>query len=278
MNKLAVFTMDVEAFSDTECLKKIDFNAFDEMFDGINQYLDLLKKYNIKANFFVVANSIKNAKNLLLKAVEDGHYIGVHGLNHTPPLLLKTEEFKEQIKQAIDIISNELNTKVYGHRSPCFSINEERIDILKELGLNYDSSFLDFPYTYYNGHLSLKKFTKIDNNIYLKDGFYEFCLPTYKRFPIGGGGYLRIAPWWYTKHLLKQYLKKESLYIFYLHPFEISKKKIPNINGLKGYNKMYLSFNKNKRYIKRIEKIIKILIKEGFEFTTFEKIIESKKK
>ena len=48
MNKYAVFTMDVEAFSDAECLKNKTYKCTDEMFDGIDNYLALLDKYSIK--------------------------------------------------------------------------------------------------------------------------------------------------------------------------------------------------------------------------------------
>lgn len=278
MKKYAIFTMDIEAFSDTECLKNKSFDHSNEMFDGIENYLALLDKYNIKANLFVVANTINKIKDILTKAILNGHKVGIHGYEHIAPLLLKTNDFKEDIKKAKNLIENELNIKVYGHRAPCFSINEERLDILKELGLKYDSSYLDYPFTYHNGHLNLDSFIKICDQIYKKNEFYEFSIPVCEKFPIGGGGYVRIAPWPFIRHHLKKYLKNETIYIFYLHPFEVSNAHVPKISKLKGYDRVYLEYNKNKNYLKRIEKIIKLLIKEEFQFTTFEDIIEIEKK
>lgn len=91
MSKYAVFTMDVEAFCDTECLKNKGLENYNQMFDGITNYMALLEKYDIKADFFVVANIADQIKDTLKKAVSKGHRIAIHGLSHTAPMLLSKE-------------------------------------------------------------------------------------------------------------------------------------------------------------------------------------------
>ena len=88
MKKFAVFTMDIEAFSDSECLRNRNFKCNNEMFDGIENYLKLLNKYSIKSNLFVVANKLPYIEDELKNAIKDGHKIGIHGFTHTPSLLL----------------------------------------------------------------------------------------------------------------------------------------------------------------------------------------------
>ena len=44
MKKIALFTMDVESFYNTDCLKNISLIQEEDHFDGIQYYLDLLKK------------------------------------------------------------------------------------------------------------------------------------------------------------------------------------------------------------------------------------------
>ena len=54
MSKYAVFTMDVEAFCDTECLKNKGLENYNQMFDGITNYMALLERYDIKADFLLL--------------------------------------------------------------------------------------------------------------------------------------------------------------------------------------------------------------------------------
>ena len=73
--------------------------------------------------------------------------------------------------------------------------------------------------------------------------------------------------------LLRQHLRKNDYYVFYLHPFELTKQKVPFIKELKSYDKYY-----NKRgirsYSKRIEKTIQMLKKHNYEFVTFEELMQ----
>ena len=68
MSKIAVFTMDVESFTDIECLKNIKFKEDYNVNDGIKNYLDLLNKYNIKSNLFVLSSFIDSNKEILKDA------------------------------------------------------------------------------------------------------------------------------------------------------------------------------------------------------------------
>lgn len=276
MAKYAIFTMDVEAFCDTECLKNKHLESYDQMFDGIDNYLALLDKYNIKADLFIVANIVDQIEDKLNRALKNGHKLAIHGLSHTAPLLLSNNQFKEDITIAKHKLETTFNTTIKGYRAPCFSIDDTRLDTLKEIGLTYDSSYLNNPLTYYHGNVKISRFRKIQNGIYKNGEFYEFSIPKIDKVPIGGGGYVRLLLWPYVKQQLNRFIKNNDIYIFYLHPFEVSNVELPKIKRLKEYDKFYLKRNKGEKYIKRIEKIINILKKNNFEFITFEELIEKK--
>ena len=53
--------------------------------------------------------------------------------------------------------------------------------------------------------------------------------------------------------------------MFYVHPYEVSKKKAPRMKGLKFVEWLFVRIGR-KSYLKKIEKIIKYLKKKGFEF------------
>lgn len=71
------------------------------------ELLDLLKKYNIKASFFVVANFAKENPDIIWRMKEEGHLIGLHSLEHRNALFQSksyTEyDFKESIKIMKDL-------------------------------------------------------------------------------------------------------------------------------------------------------------------------------
>jgi hypothetical protein len=43
----------------------------------------------------------------------------------------------------------------------------------------------------------------------------------YYKLPIGGGGYFRIFPWWFTRWAFKKIEQSGGTIHFYIHPWEI---------------------------------------------------------
>ena len=90
--------------------------------------------------------------------------------------------------------------------------------------------------------------------------------------PISGGGYLRILPWWLTKKLLIEFLQKSSIYIFYIHPFELSKKSAPSMPvNTSQLTKFRFIYGRTSMLMK-LNKLVTILKESGFEFTTFSRL------
>lgn len=63
--------------------------------------LDILKKYDVKATFFVLTSHI-NAANfpLIKRMLDEGHIVASHGPNHDRSADLNKEEWKKQTKQS----------------------------------------------------------------------------------------------------------------------------------------------------------------------------------
>lgn len=64
--------------------RKIVYLTFDDgpSIGVTNKILDILKKYNVKATFFVVGNKIENNKKLVKRIYREGHSIGLHSYSH----------------------------------------------------------------------------------------------------------------------------------------------------------------------------------------------------
>ena len=269
--------MDVETFKDTECVAKSGNDVTIDLLDGFDEYMELLDRHNIKSTLFTVGSLAPKIADRLKKNIKNGHRLALHGHAHVAPMDVCEDEFRDEVSRAKEMLEEHFGEEIKGFRAPFFSLDDARVNILKELGFKYDSSHLGFSAARHTVKFKLDGFKKITRNIFKKDGFFEFGLSTEKvfgqPFPISGGGYSRISNWMFLKTLIKIYLEKNDYYVFYLHPFELTTQEIPKIHGLKSYDKFYLKYG-IKNYKKRIEKIISILKKEGFNFITFEELSE----
>ena len=73
--------------------KKRVYLTFDDgPSDNTEEILDILKKYDVKATFFVVGNTSEHGQELLKRIVEDGHSIGIHSYSHKYSSIYDSEE------------------------------------------------------------------------------------------------------------------------------------------------------------------------------------------
>lgn len=280
MNKIAFMTIDVESLYDSELLKdRMNYDSKYSYECYLKDYIDLLNKYNIKATLFVLETSIDRIKDVLKYAIETGHEIALHGKDHTSPLEQSNEDFKKTISEAKSDIEKEFNIEIKGYRAPCFGINEEKLEIIKDLGFVYDSSNLDFHLAKKSGRIDLDTYNKDYMSVASKDGFYEFSLSRVKAYsghlPVSGGGYIRLVPWFVMKYYLKKYIKHADSYVFYAHPFELKNGKIPSFKELNWKENLYLRIGR-RQYLKKIEFLIKYLKKNNYEFMNMEKYCSTK--
>ena len=85
--KYAVFTMDVEEFTDTECVANSGQTVTCDMLDGLDEYIRLLEKHDIRATLFTVCQTACRHKERLQRylARAAAHPAGVHGQRTLPP-------------------------------------------------------------------------------------------------------------------------------------------------------------------------------------------------
>lgn len=85
--------------------------------------LELLKKYNAKATFFMVGRSVAGNEDIIKQVVAEGHQIGNHSWSH--PLLTKIslEEAKSQINDTTEALKKASGQDVHIMRPPYGGIN-----------------------------------------------------------------------------------------------------------------------------------------------------------
>lgn len=274
--KYAVFTMDVETFADTECISSSGIPVNVDLMDGLDEYIRILNKNGIKSTLFTVGDLAPRIVDRLRNYIGRGHDLAMHSYSHIAPMQVPLEQFRENTRRAKEKMRNLFGVDVTGFRAPCFSMDKARLEVLQELGFRYDSSHLDYQPARHTVKLDLHNFQKLRDNIFRRNNFYEFGLAKEKilglPFPISGGGYVRLSNWGFMKTVIGHYIHQNDYYVFYLHPFELTKQEIPFLKELKSYDKYYIKQG-IRAYGRRIEQIIEMLKKDGYEFVTFQQLV-----
>lgn len=275
--KFAILSMDVEDWYHLDYFRNRDTDRTKSMLDGFTNYIELLNKHNIKTTFFVLSELIDIAKEQILYADKCGHEIACHGKNHIRPTELDISTFEHEITGAKYDLSNLIGKEVIGYRAPCYSIDDERYKIVKKVGFKYSSSRMDIPGHPLYGDLDLSSFDQPFRSVYSKDGFFEFTLSTKKflgkNIAVSGGGWIRLFPWtMFMKPHICNYLKEAEVYTLYIHPFELSKKSMPKVNGTSILTDIRAHGGLGKVET-RVEQLIEMLKDNEFETVTFKRMV-----
>ncbi|MGZ9584805.1 polysaccharide deacetylase family protein [Paenibacillus marinisediminis] len=87
------------------------------------QLLDMLKKHNAKATFFVVGIQAEKHPELLQRMHDEGHLIGIHNYVHKSNWIMRPKTVKRHIKQTSDIIEQVTGKPAVFYRPPWGVVN-----------------------------------------------------------------------------------------------------------------------------------------------------------
>lgn len=271
--RYAVFSMDIEDWYHLDYFNRAECDCTQSLLDGIDVYQRILRDEAIISTCFVLGELAASVSRRVIQLYRSGHEIASHGWDHRRPLTFSVDEFREDIRRSKNELESLFGVPVYGYRAPCFSLDRVRLDILQQEGFVYDSSRIEAAKHPLYGKLDLSGFTQIRPWVYHRDGFTAFEVSTLNLgsfcAPISGGGYLRLFPWWLMKRMLSKYLSKESFYILYIHPFELSPLPDPDLPASTTFWTR-LRFSRNRSLVsQRLVQLIRMLKAKGYRFTTF---------
>ena len=273
LKKIALVSIDVEEWFHLDYIK--DRSSSFTMLDGLDRFVEFADNENIPTTLFTLTDLLPSLSDSLKSISLSGHEIALHGTSHKRPLEMSLDEFEADCYKAVKSFQEHLDIMPHGYRASCFSLDRDRLNILKnKLNFSYDASRMDFDTHPLYGSLDMTGFTKLIDGVYVenRDRFVEFELPTVKflgkSIPISGGGYLRIFPWILTSFLVRRFIKKNPFFSIYIHPFEMSSKKPAVFKGLGFLNNFRFRYNINS-VPKKMQKLVKLLRQEGFEFMTY---------
>ena len=94
---------------DGKPIGKVVYLTFDDGPSTLTgKFLDVLKKYNIKATFFMQGSNLQNTsyQENVKRAVKEGNYIGAHSMTHNSDKLYKKGLFVPEMKETLSLIHN----------------------------------------------------------------------------------------------------------------------------------------------------------------------------
>ncbi len=208
--------------------------------------LSLLKESNTKATFFILGYVAEKFPDLVKRIEAQGHEVASHGYGHRRISDQTPEEFERDVKKSINILQGITGRKIKGYRAPQFTVMKETVwalDILKKLGLEYDSSVFpvktplygmpDAPlYPYRIGAADASR--SASSLLEIPLSIYTVPLLD-KRIPIAGGFYLRFFPYVLIRHAIRGLNKQGHVAVCYIHPWEFDPGK-PRVDGLRWYH------------------------------------------
>ena len=267
-----LFGIDFEDWFHPELIKKYlkDDEKEPKVINGIGKILELLRKNDTSATFFVVGELLEFEPEILDKILENDHEIGFHTMYHT-----RLNEFnsKEQFSNELKKFSKLTNNKSKGFRAPTFSLDSSTswaVEALVENNYLYDSSVVPAKSSMY-GHpnaqenpykISSESIESQDENGKLME--YPLLVTKFlgKKVPAGGGFFLRTLPMRIIKNAIKEYEKREIPATFYIHSWELTPEFMPRIKLSKKDN--FITYHNIEKAYEKMEEIIR-----EFRFTSF---------
>jgi len=244
------------------------------MFKGIDKILDMLRKNDTLATFFVVGELLESNPEIFDKIIKNDHEIAFHTMYHTK---IDSPDFKQSFHEEITKFSELTNKKSKGFRAPTFSLNETSswiIDSLSKFDYIYDSSIVPAKTDLYGlpnaQHGPYRISSDSLENDTVDGKLIEFPLLVTKflgkKVPAAGGFYLRTLPMRVIKNAIRQYEKQEIPASFYIHSWELTPEYMPKIEL--PFKENFATYHNIKKAYNRMDELLK-----QFEFTSFSNYI-----
>jgi polysaccharide deacetylase family protein (PEP-CTERM system associated) len=194
--------------------------------ENTKRILGLLDKHDTAATFFVLGWVAERHPHLVEEIAEGGHEVASHGYNHELLYDQSREDVQSDLSRSVDILRSIIDIPVLGYRAPSFSITDEAVEVLADLGFRYDSSSFAFLAHDRYGRLDAAETESPGTFVTLANGLLEARLPQVDipvvgtTIPWAGGGYFRFIPYAIYRRGIQRVAETRP-FIFYLHPWDL---------------------------------------------------------
>jgi polysaccharide deacetylase family protein (PEP-CTERM system associated) len=191
----------------------------------VERVLELLDERGLHATFFVLGDVARRHPALVRRIAAGGHEVASHGDMHRKVASQTRAEFASDVRRSLAELESCTGRPVAGYRAPYFITSPNElwaIDVLAELGLAYDASYVPLRWAPYLGR-------NVPRVPYRHPcGVWEFPLPVDEAYgglnlPYAGGGpMLRFFPYETLQRFLRRYEAERGAAVVYVHPWELA--------------------------------------------------------
>ncbi len=262
IRKHSVISVDVEDYFQVEAfssiIKRDKWSEYPSRVEvNTRRLMDLFDESGVKATFFILGWVADKHPQIVREIVSRGHEPACHSYWHRLIYNLSPEEFRRDTIRAKNCIEQAAGQKVFGYRAPCFSITNRclwAIDILTELGFRYDSSIFPIKHEWYGIADAPRKPFQISTP---SGPLTEYPIATFRlrrtpNLPVGGGGYLRLLPSWYTRLGIRRAWQEGMTVVAYVHPWEVDPEQPRMAASLKSRFRHYTNLGKTKERLSNL--------------------------
>ncbi len=119
---------------------------------GVPRILDLLKRFDKRATFFVPGWVIEKYWKLMERILAEGHEIGHHGYLHEYTDNMDRVEEERVLVKGIEIIERLTGAQPKGYRAPIWEFSANTLDLLLQYGFGYSANMMDDDLPYRHMH------------------------------------------------------------------------------------------------------------------------------
>jgi polysaccharide deacetylase family protein (PEP-CTERM system associated) len=246
MQILNAFTVDVEDYYQVSAFEKHvrrdEWDRWESRVERNTQrMLRLLQRHDVRGTFFVLGWVARRFPKLVREIHDCGHEVGSHGYWHRLIYELSPGEFREDLRQSRETLEDAIGAGVTAHRAASFSVTDRSLwalEILVEEGFSVDSSIFPVRHDRYGIPHAQRRLHRLTTSA---GELWEFP-PTVARMarmnlPVGGGGYFRLFPLFWTHYCLRGINRRERQpFVVYVHPWEIDPHQ-PRVPARSGFSR-----------------------------------------
>jgi polysaccharide deacetylase family protein (PEP-CTERM system associated) len=210
-----------------------------------------------RATFFILGWLAKRLPNMVREIQARGHEVASHGENHELCSSLTLSALRNDLEISKKRLEDITGCPVWGYRAPSFSVSRDILEVVRQAGYRYDSSYNSFSGHARYGKLDFSGYPlNGDVAIELHRGFFELPISNLtlggRTLPWGGGGYFRLLPLPLYQAGLKRVSSGQKAFVFYMHPWEIDPEQ-PKVRTSRGKRfRHYVNLNRTEKKLTRM--------------------------
>lgn len=116
---------------------------------GAPRLLDMFSRYGITTTWCVPTHTMQTFPDAVAAVVDAGHEIAAHGVYHEYVPALEIDEERRLLELQIQQHESLVGHRPRGYRSPALDVTDNTLDLLADLGFEWDSSLMGRDFTPY---------------------------------------------------------------------------------------------------------------------------------